>query len=228
MISNCSKVVLTRKKFSDFDEGSVGDEGLYLVGFQEVDGELVNVKVPASEIIEERAASQSSIVPSISKYGCNEGVEFCPCFGGFIIDTDKVGRYIQINNVEADAWITRENEHQLNFVFSHLPLGSIAKLYLPNFSAPDSNGNLPWKVYIYQVSPEDMAKISTSNCPICDFEAGQRKRSFITIDPEDAKDQSDYFTRFVQLASEKGVKITRVAEVLNLYDGDGKDTDWDI
>lgn len=228
MISNCSKVVLTRKKFSDFDEASASDEGMYLVGFREIDGELVNVRVPIDEILKEREESQSSIIPSISKYGCNEGIQFCPCFGGFIIDTDKVGRYIQINNVEADAWITRDGEHQLNFVFSHLPLGSIAKLYLPNFSAPDSNDGLPWKVYLYQISPEEMEKISTSETPVCDFEAGQRKRCFITIDPEDAKDQSDYFTRFVQLATTSGIHLTRVAEVLNLYDGNGKDTDWDI
>lgn len=228
MISKCSKVVLTRKKFSEFEPGTVTDENLYLVGFQEVDGELVNVKVPIVDILEERGSAQSHIVPSISKYGCNDGVEFCPCFGGFIIDVLKTGKYIQINKVEPDAWIERDDEHQLNFVFSHLPLGSIAKLYLPNFGVPEANGDKPWKVYIYQVSPEDMAEISTSNCPICDFEAGQRRRCFITIDPADAKDQSDYFTRFVQLSSAAGVKTTRVAEVLNLYDGDGTGEDWGL
>lgn len=52
MISKCSKVVLTRKKFSEFDDGNVKDDSLYIVGVQEVDGELTNVKIKMSDILD--------------------------------------------------------------------------------------------------------------------------------------------------------------------------------
>lgn len=174
MISKCSKVVLTKKKFSQFEDGDIHDDSLFIVGYQEIDGELTNVRIPIKDLLDAQSGDTAFIVDELGNSGClPTGIYRNNCMMGFKIDVSKTGKFIQFNNVLPSAWTggAEVGEHRLNLVFKDLPLGSYVKLYFPNLTNPFGD-NLPCRVYLYEISEEDMMEISTSDCPVCDFDAG--------------------------------------------------------
>lgn len=230
MISKCAKVTLTKKKFSEFEDGDISDDSLFIVGYQMIDGELTNVKIPIEELLDARSDENAFIVEELSNSGClPSGIYRNACMMGFKIDVLKTGKFIQFNHVLPSAWTggPEVGEHRLNFVFKNLPLGSYVKLYFPNFGNP-FNDNLPCRVYLYEISEEEMETISTSDCPVCDFEAGQKRCMMFEIDQTLRDDFCDYFVNCIQLSNKIGLKQTRVVNVLNLYDGNGHSPDDNV
>lgn len=121
MISKCSKVVLTRKKFSEFDDGDVKDDSLYIVGVQEVDGELTNVKIKMSDILDYGDHTTAYVIDDLKvpHTECEyddlpEGVDYCPCLNGgtFIFDVLVTGRFIQLNSL---PWTTDDAKGEYFF-----------------------------------------------------------------------------------------------------------------
>lgn len=230
MISKCAKVTLTKKKFSEFDYGDITDDSLYIVGYQMIDGELTNVRIPISEILDARSDEKAFIVEELGNSGClPNGIYRNECMKGFKIDVLKTGRFIQFNHVLPSAWTggLEVGEHRLNIVFKNLALGTHVKLYFPNLGNPFDD-ELPCRVYLFEISEEDMERISTSDCPVCDFDAGQKRRLLFEVDQTLREDFCDYYVDCIQLSNSLGINQTRVVDVLNLYDGNGYSPDDNV
>lgn len=251
MISKCSTVILKKRKFSEFEDGDLNDKSLFVVGYQDIDGERENVKISVADLLDRRNGDRICVVDLLDSTcphpveGSPYSVEYCPCAKCFVFNVEETGNYIQINNINDADWNERSvngetKEYFINIAFSNAPIGSIVKLYLPNFGRKSSYAEVdaPCRVYLYQIAPEEMEKVSTSNCPLCDIAAGQRVSRFIDSFPmgDDEgegrlkREYYDFFTRFICLTTvTKGtpLKLMRVVDVTNIYDGnwavDGED-----
>lgn len=253
MISKCSTVILNKRKFSEFEDGDLNDKSLYIVGYQDIDGERVNVKINISDLLDKRNGDQVFVIDDTmgDDGGCASvttgdpsGFSVMTCGGQrfFIFDTAKTGSYIQINKINTASWSTRQDsrgqmEHYINIAFTNTKLGCCTKLYLPNFgkNASYADDGYPCRVYLFQIDPETMTELSDAQCAICDTSAGQRVSRIINSFPieqqagqfdEEGKMKRqyyDYFVRFITLTSEYGIKLTRAVEVTNIYDGN-----WDV
>lgn len=246
MISKCATVILDKRKFSEFEDGDIDEKSLYVVGYQEVDGERRNVKVSVQDLIGRTRGEAAFVVDELDKecprpvHGDPDGIFFITCGGleCFVFDVSKTGGYIQINAIKDYDWNVRtdsegQREHYINIAFTGGALGQPVMLYLPNFGPAESYRDVdgPCRVYLYQVGPYEMEQISQrTTCTMCDFAAGQRKSLVLSSYPLETETEEgkmkreyyDYFTRFITLTNRQGVKLTRVVEVANIYDGDFK------
>lgn len=102
MISKCQTVTVAKKKFSDFEYVS-SIEGIYLVGYakdiDETGAEYTyNIRIPASEIFKR---TDPVVYDSLNPCG-SEGYDTVEVDGKvvFIFDTENMGTFIQLNNID--------------------------------------------------------------------------------------------------------------------------------
>lgn len=142
MICKCDSVVLRKKKFSDFElaDPTTKEEAdkIFLAGYVVDDeGEKQNVRVLASSFIN---AKFGVVVPTLDDTDATKNVtvvsdtfEEKPVKVAMINYESNV-EFIQINNISPEMYATIDGkEYLLIKLSSNVPLGTVFRIYLPNF-----------------------------------------------------------------------------------------------
>lgn len=190
MITKCSSVILQRRKFSQFVDADPLDNTLSIVGVQEMDGELENVKINVKELLDAYMAS-GVIHPVIDNLnpdcpyfieGDSSAINIFSCGGCakkiVSFDYNKTGDYIQIDNVSADIWDLSETEAHIHITFENLPIGKTINVLLKNcfVGVPSDKDAF---VVLHSIGPDE--KIRLYDNQICPFCCGEQKLYKISL-----------------------------------------------
>lgn len=196
-ISRCSEIVISRKKFSDFDliDPTTKEEceNLYLAGYTEDEnGHRENVKLKAISFIN---ASLGSVIGNLDPDKPNDIISISnERVDGKVIRVANINysntNFVQINKVDESLFYNFNGTEYLCIRLSaNTPLGTVIKMYLPNF--PQNKG-----VLLFPSS----SLLAAEDTP---------KEVFYN-DEVVAQIASDYYFTLIQLADPQDVSATNI------------------
>ena len=211
MISiDCNRVRISRKAFHDFDLLDASDDDslkdLYLAGYIEKDGARKNVKVKATNVINDSSGGYvNNLTPGTSgEYVSVEKERLEGESANVALINNTRTNFIQFNKLDPEMFVNYNGKEYLVIKFSdETPIGKTTKIYFPNF--PLDKGVC--------IVPKTAKALSDSNIKEVFF-----NEQFEDIEQNDC----DYFVAFIQLVdpesynSETVSNKTKVIEVLNI------------
>lgn len=211
MISvDCNRVRISRKAFHDFDLLDVTQEDafkdVYLAGYIEQDGVRKNVKIKASNVINDFSGGYvNNLTPGTEGEFVSVKKETFDDEPANVVTINNTNtNFIQFNKVSSDLFINYNGKEYLVLKFSdETPAGKTTRVYFPNF--PIDKGVC--------IVPKTSKPLSETNIKEVFF-----NEEFEDLDQNDY----DYFVSFIQLIdpesfnSEKVSNKTKVIDVLNI------------
>lgn len=208
-ISRCSEIVISRKKFSDFDlidpVTKEDTENLFIAGYTEdATGHKENVKIKASTFINARPGA---VITSIDTNTPNDLISFVyERVDGDLITISNINysntNFIQINKLDNSLFSRYNGKDYFCIRLSpNTSLGSVVRMYLPNF--PQDKGIL-------------LFPTSSLNA------ASDKPKEILFNDGVISQKDSDYYFTLIQLADPQNVdgtgiqNKTKVIEVINI------------
>lgn len=206
-ISRCNEIVISRKKFSDFDlyDPSTKEDckNLFLAGYIEDElGQKQNVKLKAMSFIN---ASLGEVIGTLDPNKPNSLVSLVKHnINGRSVRIATVNydntNFVQINNIDDTLFYNFNGKDYFCIRLSdNIPLGTVIRLYLPNFSKNKG-------IMLFPTNDNE-----------------EHNEVFFNDDYGDLTDlQSDYYLTIIQLADPKDKAATvvttraKVIEVNNI------------
>lgn len=203
-ISRCNEIVISRKKFSDFSLYDPTDredfENLFLAGYIEDEiGQKQNVKLKAMSFVN---ASLGDVIGSLDPDKPNDLITLVNHkMNGQLVRVATINynntNFVQINNVNNTLFYDFNGKEYFCIRLSNnVPLGTVIRLYLPNF--PKNKG-----VLLFPTNDND-----------------EYKEVFFNDDYSEVTAlQSDYYFTIIQLADPKdvaGTIVTTRAKVIEV------------
>lgn len=211
MISRCNEIVISRKKFSEFDlyDPTTQEEcaGLYLAGYIEDEfGNKQNVKLKASSFINaSMGATITDLNPDILSDIVsvdNEVLNSRNISVTTINYTDT--NFIQINKISDKLFSkVRDKNYFCLRLSPNIPVGTVIRLYLPNFK---KDAGLMIFPYVHKLPSDD----------------NSREVFYNNTYNELSQEESDYYITIIQLADPQNTSgtdiqyMSKVIEVNNI------------